>query len=64
MPQGAIARGDTNMGSSLKGKVALVPLHAITEAHFDRIFATNVKGTLFTVQKALPLMKGGGKAQV
>jgi NAD(P)-dependent dehydrogenase (short-subunit alcohol dehydrogenase family) len=31
----------------------------ITEAHFDRIFATNVKGTLFTVQKALPLLKDG-----
>lgn len=33
---------------------------AITEEHFDRIFNTNVKGTLFTVQKALPLLKDGG----
>ena len=32
----------------------------ITEDHFDRTFATNVKGTLFTVQKALPLMRDGG----
>ena len=31
----------------------------ITEDHFDRTFATNVKGTLFTVQKALPLLKEG-----
>ena len=31
----------------------------ITEAHYDRIFDTNVKGTLFTVQKALPLLKDG-----
>lgn len=31
----------------------------ITEEHFDRTFATNVKGTLFTVQKALPLLKDG-----
>ena len=31
----------------------------ITEEHFDRIFATNVKGTLFTVQKALPLLRDG-----
>ncbi len=31
----------------------------MTEAHFDNIFATNVKGTLFTVQKALPLLKDG-----
>jgi NAD(P)-dependent dehydrogenase (short-subunit alcohol dehydrogenase family) len=36
------------------------PLGEITEAHFDTIFATNVKGTLFTVQKALPLMQAGG----
>ena len=28
----------------------------ITEEHFDRTFATNVKGVLFTVQKALPLL--------
>ena len=37
----------------------MLPLGAITEEHFDRIFATNVKGLLFTVQKALPLMKDG-----
>src|SRR5258708_10560790 len=37
-----------------------VPLGQITEAHFDRIFDINVKGTVFTVQKALPLMRDGG----
>jgi len=31
----------------------------ITEEHFDRIFGTNVKGVLFTVQRALPLMPAG-----
>ncbi|TNC14393.1 glucose 1-dehydrogenase [Methylobacterium terricola] len=36
------------------------PLGAITEEHFDTTFDTNVKGTLFTVQKALPLLKDGG----
>ena len=36
------------------------PLGSITEAHFDRAFNTNVKGTLFTVQKALPLLTDGG----
>lgn len=36
------------------------PLGAIEEAHFDRIFDTNVKGLVFTVQKALPLMTKGG----
>lgn len=36
------------------------PIGAITEASFDRTFGINVKGTLFTVQKALPLMSAGG----
>lgn len=31
----------------------------ITEAHFDRIFDLNVRGMVFTVQKALPLMRQG-----
>jgi NAD(P)-dependent dehydrogenase (short-subunit alcohol dehydrogenase family) len=30
----------------------------ITEEHFDRTFNTNVRGLLFTVQKALPLLRG------
>jgi NAD(P)-dependent dehydrogenase (short-subunit alcohol dehydrogenase family) len=34
-------------------------LGSITEEHFDRLFNTNVKGTLFTVQKALPLLNNG-----
>jgi NAD(P)-dependent dehydrogenase (short-subunit alcohol dehydrogenase family) len=36
------------------------PIGSITEESFDRIFGVNVKGTLFTVQKALPMMKAGG----
>ena len=35
------------------------PLGHITEAHFDQTFDVNVKGTVFTVQKALPLMSAG-----
>ncbi|MGB7639561.1 MAG: glucose 1-dehydrogenase [Nitrososphaeraceae archaeon] len=35
------------------------PLGTITEAHFDKIFSVNVKGLLFTVQKALPLFQDG-----
>ena len=38
----------------------LVPLVAITEAHFDKTFDINVKGLLFTVQKALPIFQDGG----
>ena len=33
---------------------------SITEEHFDSIFNTNVKGLLFTAQKALPLVPDGG----
>jgi NAD(P)-dependent dehydrogenase (short-subunit alcohol dehydrogenase family) len=35
------------------------PLGAITEAHFDKTFDVNVKGMVFTVQKALPLLYAG-----
>lgn len=35
------------------------PIGMITEEHFDRQFDINVKGTLFTVQHALPLLRDG-----
>src|SRR6266436_2594015 len=38
----------------------VVPLGTITEEHFDREFGINVKGLLFSVQKALPLLRDGG----
>jgi NAD(P)-dependent dehydrogenase (short-subunit alcohol dehydrogenase family) len=38
----------------------LAPLGVITEAQFDKTFGINVKGLLFTVQKALPLFHDGG----
>jgi NAD(P)-dependent dehydrogenase (short-subunit alcohol dehydrogenase family) len=40
------------------GEVA--PLETATETHFDQTFDLNVKGTFFTAQKALPLIKDGG----
>jgi NAD(P)-dependent dehydrogenase (short-subunit alcohol dehydrogenase family) len=42
------------------GVAEFAPLGKITEEHFDKLFDTNVKGTLFTVQKALALMNDGG----
>ena len=39
---------------------SFLPLGHITEEHFDAIYGTNVKGVVFTVQGALPLMGGGG----
>lgn len=38
----------------------LAPIGAMTEAHFDKVFGVNVRGTVFTVQKALPLFSDGG----
>jgi NAD(P)-dependent dehydrogenase (short-subunit alcohol dehydrogenase family) len=37
----------------------MAPLGTISEEHYEKTFATNVKGVLFTVQKALPLLKDG-----
>jgi NAD(P)-dependent dehydrogenase (short-subunit alcohol dehydrogenase family) len=36
-----------------------VPIGQVTEEHFDKTFDLNVRGTLFTIQKALPLLKDG-----
>jgi NAD(P)-dependent dehydrogenase (short-subunit alcohol dehydrogenase family) len=41
------------------GATPLAPLGKITEEHYDSIFNSNVKGLLFTVQKALPLLPEG-----
>ncbi|WP_175850182.1 SDR family NAD(P)-dependent oxidoreductase [Burkholderia cepacia] len=41
------------------GGGSMLPLGSITEAHYDDTFDRNVKGVLFTVQKALPLLAEG-----
>jgi NAD(P)-dependent dehydrogenase (short-subunit alcohol dehydrogenase family) len=41
------------------GSGTMLPLGAITEEQYQDTFDTNVKGTIFTVQKALPLLKDG-----
>jgi Dehydrogenases with different specificities (related to short-chain alcohol dehydrogenases) len=41
------------------GGGSFAPLGAITEAQFDKEFGINVKGTVFTVQKALPVLNDG-----
>ena len=46
------------------GGGAFVPLDQVTEEHFDKYFGINVKGTLFTVQKAVRLMPESGGAIV
>jgi NAD(P)-dependent dehydrogenase (short-subunit alcohol dehydrogenase family) len=42
------------------GVAEFAPLGSISEGHFDKLFNINVRGTLFTVQKALPLLNDGG----
>jgi NAD(P)-dependent dehydrogenase (short-subunit alcohol dehydrogenase family) len=42
------------------GAGAFAPLEQISEEHFDKQFEVNVRGLLFTVQKALPLLQPGG----
>jgi NAD(P)-dependent dehydrogenase (short-subunit alcohol dehydrogenase family) len=53
-------RGRIDVVFANAGVAEFSPLGKITEEHFDKLFDTNVKGTLFTVQKALPLMNDGG----
>src|SRR5260370_11862706 len=50
------ARGRIDILFTNAGRGGFVPLGSITEEHYDQIFNTNVRGLLFTVQKALPLL--------
>ena len=52
-------RGKLDVIFANAGIASYAPLGAITEEHFDSIFDINVKGLLFTVQKALPLLPDG-----
>jgi NAD(P)-dependent dehydrogenase (short-subunit alcohol dehydrogenase family) len=42
------------------GAADLASFGSITEEHLDKVFGTNVKGLVFTAQKAVPLMPDGG----
>src|SRR5258707_1767232 len=53
-------RGTLDIVFANAGVGSPLPLGQITAAHVDETFDTNVKGTIFTVQKALPLMGPGG----
>jgi len=54
------ARGRVDIVFANAGLAEFSALVNITEEHFDKLFDLNVKGTLFTVQKALPLLNDGG----
>jgi NAD(P)-dependent dehydrogenase (short-subunit alcohol dehydrogenase family) len=53
------AKGQIDVLYANAGIGEWVAMGAITEDHFDRIMNINVRGTLFTVQKALPLLRDG-----
>jgi NAD(P)-dependent dehydrogenase (short-subunit alcohol dehydrogenase family) len=53
-------RGSLDIVFANAGAGSPVALGNITGEHIDEIFDTNVKGSIFTVQKALPLMGEGG----
>ena len=52
-------KGKINIVFANAGVAEFAPLGKVTEEHFDKLFGINVKGTLFTVEKALPLLKDG-----
>src|SRR6202789_334793 len=56
----AKVKGQIDVVFANAGVGEFVPFEAVTEEHFDKLFNVNVRGTLFTVQKALPLLKDGG----
>src|SRR6266446_1472097 len=56
----AKAKGQLDIVFANAGVGEFVPIGAVTEEHFDKLFNVNVRGTLFTVQKALPLLNDGG----
>jgi NAD(P)-dependent dehydrogenase (short-subunit alcohol dehydrogenase family) len=53
-------KGNLDIVFANAGTGEFAPLGQITEGHFDKQFNVNVKGLLFTVQKALPLLQPGG----
>jgi NAD(P)-dependent dehydrogenase (short-subunit alcohol dehydrogenase family) len=53
-------RGSLDIVFVNAGTGNMVPLGEMTARHIDEILDTNVKGSIFTVQKALPLMGNGG----
>src|SRR6267142_2860814 len=53
-------RGKIDILFASAGLGELATLEQVTEEHFDKTFGLNVRGTLFTVQKALPLFNDNG----
>jgi NAD(P)-dependent dehydrogenase (short-subunit alcohol dehydrogenase family) len=54
------AKGRVDVLYANAGIYEFTPFGAITETAYDKMFDVNVKGVLFTVQQAVPLMPNGG----
>jgi NAD(P)-dependent dehydrogenase (short-subunit alcohol dehydrogenase family) len=54
------AKGHIDVLFANAGVYEFTPFGSITEAAYNRMFDINVKGVLFTVQQAMPLMANGG----
>lgn len=53
-------KGALDIVVACAGFVEVVPPAAVTPEHFDKTFGINARGTFFSVQKALPLIRDGG----
>ena len=58
--QGLAEEGALDVVVAYAGFVEVVPPAAVTPEHFDKTFGINARGTFFSVQKALPLIRDGG----
>ena len=58
--EGVKTKGKINVVFANAGVAEFAPMGKITQEHFDRLFNISVKGTVFAVQKALPLINDGG----
>ncbi len=53
-------KGQLDILIASAGYAEVVLPTAVTPEHFDKMFGINARGTFFSVQKALPLMRDGG----
>ncbi len=59
-PPSSVKKGRIDILFASAGRGEFAKIGDVTEQHFDDTFDLNVRGTLFTVQKALPLFTDGG----
>jgi NAD(P)-dependent dehydrogenase (short-subunit alcohol dehydrogenase family) len=58
------AKGGLDIVVASAGFVEVLPTESVTPEHFDKTFGINARGTFFTVQKALPLLRDNGSVVI